>query len=248
MAATLPLDLALKDGDFRIVIPVLLTIFFFMIYWFISESGAVRKFFYGRSEHDTAAVSHFLFAKILGFIALGLIPLIIFLLLLPAYSMADLGLGFNAGSISFTVVSALVLVVLAGISARFTALKARKFGQFPQIRARVWTRSTVAVNIAGWALYLIGYELLFRGILLVPLADRLGIWPAIAVNIALYSAAHIPQGYREAFGAAPIGLIFCLVTLASGTVWVAIIVHLTMSLTNSFTTMKMNPEIIYRKR
>ena len=49
----------------------------------------------------------------------------------------------------------------------------------------------------GWFIYLFGYELLFRGILLFPLVAAIGVWPAIGVNIALYSATHIPKGVEE---------------------------------------------------
>ncbi|MCJ7820950.1 MAG: CPBP family intramembrane metalloprotease [Bacteroidales bacterium] len=248
MAIVLSLDLVPKESDFRTALPVIFTITFYMLYWFISQSGRVRSFFYQRSEHDSAAVKHFFFVKMLGFVLLGFIPLVLFLILLPEYSIASLGLTVKSENISFSVWSALGLMVLAVISGWLAARKARNFDRFPQIRAKDWTNTTLIVYIAGWAFYLLGYEVLFRGILLMPLADHLGIWPAIAINIALYSAAHLPQGPIEAWGAAPVGLILCLVTLASGTIWVAFFVHLTMALTNSLTTMALHPDISYRRR
>lgn len=245
MIAPFPVDLALKEGELPTVVPVILTCVFFMIYWFISQSGRIRSFFYRRWDHDTAAVRHFLFSKILGLLILGMIPLILILILLPEYHMDDLGLTPRVKNTLFAGIAAAGLVLLAGLSAIFAARKARDFDHFPQIRARQWTGGTIILTVAGWALYLLGYELLFRGILLMPLADHLGIWPAIAVNIALYSAAHIPQGPAEAFGAAPVGLILCLVTLASGTIWIAFLIHLTMATANCLTSMKINPEITY---
>ena len=68
------------------------------------------------------------------------------------------------------------------------------------------------LNLLGWAIYLFGYEFLFRGILLFPLAETVGVWPAIAVNIALYSATHIPKGLDETLGAIPLGLVLCWLT------------------------------------
>ncbi|MBW6536391.1 MAG: CPBP family intramembrane metalloprotease [Mariniphaga sp.] len=103
----------------------------------------------------------------------------------------------------------------------------------------------MVINLLGWFLYLLGYEFLFRGILLFSLVEPLGVWPAIAVNIALYSATHIPKGLAEAIGAIPLGLIFCLLTLASGTIWIAFIVHVAMAWTNSLTSVKFNPDIQY---
>lgn len=240
-------DLTLKESDPNIIIPVLITVVFFMIYWFISQSGRVRIYFYSRSEHDTAAVRHFLFVKILGFTVLGLIPLSLMLILLPGYSPADLGLTFSVKNPSFALAAAAGLILLAVFSAGTAARKAKDRDHFPQIRAKVWTTKTVVVNIAGWGVYLLGYEILFRGILLMPMAENVGVWPAIAVNIALYAAAHVPQGSRDAFGAIPVGLIFCLVTLASGTVYIAFLVHLSMALTNCFTSMKHHPDMSFRK-
>ena len=40
------------------------------------------------------------------------------------------------------------------------------------------------INALGWFLYLFGYEFLFRGVLLIPLIEPLGMWPAIAINTA----------------------------------------------------------------
>jgi membrane protease YdiL (CAAX protease family) len=248
MTDFLSVDLALKEGDPNIIIPVLVTIVFFMIYWFTSQSGRVRNWFYSSFDHDTAAVRHFLSVKILGFAVLGLIPLILTLILLPGYSPADLGLTFRVENPSFTLAVAAVLVVLAVFSAGTAARKAKDREHFPQIRAKVWTTKTVMANIAGWGVYLLGYEILFRGILLIPLTESIGVWPAITVNIALYAAAHVPQGSRDAFGAIPVGLIFCLVTLATGTVYIAFLVHLSMALTNCFTSMKHHPDMSFLKK
>jgi membrane protease YdiL (CAAX protease family) len=103
------------------------------------------------------------------------------------------------------------------------------------------------MNAFGWFIYLFGYELLFRGILLFPLVDSLGVWPAIAINIALYSATHIPKGLDETMGALPLGLVLCILTLYSGTIWIAFFVHVAMAWTNSFTALKYHPDIHYTR-
>ncbi|MBK7817530.1 MAG: CPBP family intramembrane metalloprotease [Sphingobacteriaceae bacterium] len=117
---------------------------------------------------------------------------------------------------------------------------------YPQIRAKIWTRKTVIIAALGWALYLFGYEFLFRGILLFPLVETLGVWPAIAINIALYSATHIPKGLHETIGAAPLGLVLCILTLLSGTIWIAFLVHVVMAWTNCFTALKFHPDMRFK--
>ena len=114
---------------------------------------------------------------------------------------------------------------------------------YPQIRAKVWSKKLKLKNALGWAAYLFGYELLFRGVLLFPLADELGVWTAIAINIALYSATHIPKGLDETIGAIPLGLVLCILTLYTDTIWIAFIVHVIMAWTNTFTALRFNPEM-----
>jgi membrane protease YdiL (CAAX protease family) len=178
---------------------------------------------------------------------MGVAPIIICLICLPAYNLADYGLTFISQTTFFSVVWTVGLCVLVVPLAYFSAKKPKNLVNYPQIRAKNWTKKIVFINALGWAIYLFGYEFLFRGVLLFPLVDSIGVWPAIAVNIALYSATHIPKGLDETIGAIPLGLVLCLLTLASGTIWIAFLVHVAMAWTNSFTALKFHPEINYIK-
>jgi membrane protease YdiL (CAAX protease family) len=44
-----------------------------------------------------------------------------------------------------------------------------------------------------------------------------------------------------------LGVVLCLVTLITGTLWVAIVIHITMALTNSFSSIYHNPEMNFVK-
>lgn len=229
----------------RIFIPVICTLISFIIFWFVAQSAKIKARFYEKHDFDTASVKHIFFTKYFGFLTMGILPAIVCLFALPEISLAEYGLTFIPETGFFTLIwiiglSAVVLPLLY-----FNAKKPENWVNYPQIRAKVWTRKTLIINLIGWFLYLLGYEFLFRGILLFSLVEPLGVWPAIAVNIALYSATHIPKGLAEAIGAIPLGLIFCLLTLASGTIWIAFIVHVAMAWTNSLTSIKFNPEIQY---
>jgi membrane protease YdiL (CAAX protease family) len=129
--------------------------------------------------------------------------------------------------------------------AYFSAKKPKNLVNYPQIRAKNWDRKTFYINLLCLAIYLFGYELLFRGVLLFPLAETLGIWPAIAINIALYAATHIPKGLDETIGAAPLGLVLCILTLQSGNIWIAFLVHVALAWTNSLTALRYHPDIHY---
>lgn len=247
MFHSLQVDLSWKDADEFSFLPLMLLTVSFLIYWFTTKSERVKSFFFRKYEHDTASVFHISFNRIFGFFMLGFIPGIICLVFLKDYSLADYGLTWIRETTLFSLVWIACLSLLVFFLTYYSAGKPENLAHYPQIRAKSWTRSIAWINTAGWALYLLGYEFMFRGILLFPLADHIGIWPAIAVNTALYSATHIPKGFTEALGAIPLGLVLCIFTLSSGTIWIAFFVHLTMALTNSFASLKFHPDMHYRK-
>lgn len=229
--------------DLQVSLPIVLTLVFFVIYWFTAQSSSIKERFYKKYDADTASVKHIFFTKMTGFIAMGVIPTIICLIFIPDISLADYGFTIIPETTLFTVVWTVGLSVLVIPLAFISAKKPKNLVNYPQIRAKEWTKKTLLINLLGWALYLFGYEFLFRGVLLIPLVEPLGLWLAIAVNIALYSATHIPKGLDETIGAIPLGIVLCLLTVASGTIWIAFIVHVAMAWTNSLTALKYHPEI-----
>ena len=245
MVLPLSLDLTWQQADLYSFLPIVLALIFFSAYWFIAKSEKIKKLFYNQNEPDQASVIHISFNRVVGFVSMGIIPLVICLVFLPGYTLADYGLTWKSETAITSLLWTLGLSAVVIPVAYFSAQKPENLVNYPQIRAKKWTNKTVIINAAGWALYLLGYELLFRGVLLFPVVDHLGIWPAIAINIALYSATHIPKGMSETIGAAPLGLILCILTLTTGTIWIAFIVHLAMALTNCFTALKFHPDMKY---
>jgi len=241
------IDWTWTDLDLRISLPLLLTLVFFSIYWFTSKSEKIKKRFYDKYDHDQASLKHIFFTKYFGFISMGILPTILCLVFLPKLTLADLGLTFIYKTAQFSIFWILGLSILIIPLVYFSAKKPRNLVNYPQIRAKVWTKKMVFINALGWFLYLFGYEFLFRGILLIPLIEPLGMWPAIAINIALYSATHIPKGLDETIGAIPLGFVLCLLTISSGTIWIAFIVHVVMAWTNTFTALKFHPEMNLKK-
>ena len=241
------IDWTWTDLDLRISLPLLLTLAFFSIYWFTSKSEKIKKRFYDKYDHDQASFKHIFFTKYFGFISMGILPTIFCLVFLPELTLADLGLTFIYKTAQFSIFWILGLSILIIPLVYFSAKKPKNLLNYPQIRAKVWTKKMIFINALGWFLYLFGYEFLFRGILLIPLIEPLGMWPAIAINIALYSATHIPKGLDETVGAIPLGFVLCLLTISSGTIWIAFIVHVVMAWTNTFTALKFHPEMNLKK-
>ena len=241
------IDWTWTDLDLRISLPLLLTLAFFSIYWFTSKSEKIKKRFYDKYDHDQASFKHIFFTKYFGFISMGILPTILCLVFLPELTLADLGLTFIYKTAQFSIFWILGLSILIIPLVYFSAKKPKNLLNYPQIRAKVWTKKMIFINALGWFLYLFGYEFLFRGVLLIPLIEPLGMWPAIAINIALYSATHIPKGLDETVGAIPLGFVLCLLTISSGTIWIAFIVHVVMAWTNTFTALKFHPEMNLKK-
>ena len=230
---TTRIDLNWMDGDMEVVLPMMLCLIGFSAFWGVSKLKKIND----------GSVKKILFTKYWGLLTMGILPAIIALYLMPQYSLADYGLTYNPESTMDSVIATLVLAALLMPLAYMTAKKPQHRENYPQIRETNWDRKLVIKNTFGWSAYLLGYEFLFRGILLFPLVDALGVWPAIAINTAMYSATHIPKGMDEAIGAAPLGIVLCLITLMTGTLWVAIVVHILMALANSFSSVYHNPNM-----
>ena len=233
--------------DTRVFLPIFFALIFFVTYWFTAQSEVIKKRFFDKNNADDASIKHIFFTKYFGFISMGVVPTVLCLIFIPDISLADYGLTIIPETTLFTLAWTIGLSILVIPLAYFSAKKPKNLVNYPQIRAKSWTKKTLFINLLGWALYLFGYEFLFRGTLLIPLVEPLGVWPAIAINIALYSATHIPKGLDETLGAIPLGLVLCLLTLASGTIWIAFIVHVAMAWTNSLTALKHHPEIHLKK-
>lgn len=229
--------------DFKICLPILLTLVFFSIYWFTSKSKKIREIFYIKYDHDQASLKHIFFTKCFGFFSMGIFPTIICLFYLPELTLADLGLTLIYETSLFSLLWIIGLSILIVPLVYFSAKNPKNLLNYPQIRAKVWTKKMIFINALGWFLYLFGYEFLFRGVLLIPLIEPLGMWPAITINIALYSSTHIPKGLDETIGAIPLGFVLSLLTISSGTIWIAFIVHVVMAWTNTFTALKFHPDM-----
>ncbi len=236
-------DLSWRENDLNSFLPMVVALVGFIIYWFSAKSEKIKAKFYDKYDEDKASIKHILFTKYSGLVWMGMMPAIVCLIALPQYSLADYGLTFYKETALTTIVWIVGLSVLIVPLVSFSARKPKNLVNYPQIRAKEWDRKLKMQNALGWAAYLFGYEFLFRGILFFPLVPEIGLWPAIAVNIALYSATHIPKGLDETIGAIPLGLVLCILSILTGTIWIAFIVHVVMAWTNSFTALKHNPEM-----
>jgi membrane protease YdiL (CAAX protease family) len=203
----------------------------------LSATAAYVAFHYGanaallarRFGLDQARAVHLQRAG--GFVLLGAVPAAVAALFLPD-GLADLGLrtgDLPRSALAAAGISTFALPFVAGASRQPASWEA-----YPQIRAPVWTRELHLGNAASWALYLLGYEFLFRGFLLMSLARLYGPWPAIAIVTAIYTAVHVTKPAGETIGTIPMGVLFGAAALYSGAIWAPFVAHVFIAVTSDY--------------
>ncbi len=174
-----------------------------------------------------------------GLLWLGVVPLLFLSLVSPVISLSWLGFYHTAETWFWL----LILVPLPWLLAVFTSRSGRHRQQYPEVREKVWDRRLLVVDLLCWALYLLGYEAFFRGVMLFGLIGSMDVWLVVAINTLFYSLVHLPKGAGETVGSIPLGILLCLVSLTTGSFWIAFLVHLSMAWSNELMSLRHHTEI-----
>jgi len=218
----------------------------FYCYWLIFDSAKIKGYFHTKYDDKTAPLKHIFFTKIMGLVIMGIIPFILSFFLLDN-PITDLGFIIPDNQLSFSLKTILILSLIAIPIGFFGSKQQKSLAIYPQIRIYDWTSRSLFISLFGWVIYLLGYEFLFRGFMLLPVADILGFWPAIIVSTVLYSATHLPKGIGEAFGALPLGVLFGIVCLIGDNFWIGFFVHIIMSWSVNLASIYWNPDMKFRR-
>ncbi len=212
----------------------------FIAYFFLSKSHQLKQQFIGRYGKESTKTRWVVFERLLGVFFFGIIPLITLLFFLKK-DTSIYGLNFNhlLTSLYWIIGLAPVLIILNYLNSN----KEDNLAMYPQIRVKEWDKKLLFISASTWVLYLLAYEFMFRGFLLFVSVDYLGVWPAIALNMGIYALVHVPKGRKEAIGALPLGLLLCIITLQTGQIWVAFILHVVLALSNEWFSLKAHPEM-----
>ena len=240
-------DLSFHYNDFRICLTLGISLLGFTVFWFVSKSKKIEAECTAKYSPEIASEKFILFTKYWGFVWMGVIPALVCFVFLKDYSFSDYGVTWNSATTLTSLYWILGLGTFVTVINFFNAKKPKSQSMYPQIRTKVWSKKLLIKYFTGWFFYLLGYEFMFRGILFFPLVDTIGVWPAIAVNTAMYSATHIPKGQDETIGAAILGIVLCLLTLQTHTIWIALFVHVALAWTNSWFALYHNKEVKWEK-
>ncbi len=230
----------LPSDDLGPVLAIGLTTVCFLITWFVGFSPKLKASLIAQFGEEKGKARQIVFHKLLGVLFLGIVPTIAFFILVPN-AFNYLGLGFQNTSLSLLYIGGLMCL----LSPLMIHSSKQKEGQamYPPLRLQIWTPKYLVFDALVWALYLFAYEILFRGLLLFSCVEAWGVYPAIVINIALYACTHIPKGGQESFGAIPLGILFCLMTLHTGTIWAAFVIHFLMAFVNDLLHIYQNDEM-----
>jgi len=73
-------------------------------------------------------------------------------------------------------------------------------------------------------------EILYRGLLLATLVSLVGTWPAVAISSLIFGLGHAYQGVSGIAKTGLIGLVLALLTVFSGSLFIAIVLHAVIDL------------------
>lgn len=236
--------LLLTPETLRFSIAVLWCILGFAAYYFISHHPFCISRFENLSRIFDKQGNRLLFQRLLGFLLLGLVSVLI-ILLLPEADLQEYGLSFTFRSPPPRWSCLLIPLVL--ILSYLRAGNPTNLEQYPQIRAKLWSRSMMRLSVISWLIFLVGYEFLFRGFVLFASLELLEPVPAIALNCALYAFAHVYKGPAETFGSIPAGVFLSYLSLVTGNIWCAVLLHSVMALSNEGFSLRAHPDMQIKK-
>ena len=209
-------------------------------YYFLSNNKAFAERVGSLNRRFDGQGNQVLLQRALGLLFLGILSVLI-ISLLPGITPGEYGLvfAFQAAPPGWAFLGLLLILVIGFYSAKQDG----NLDNYPQIRAKIWTPGMIVISGISWVLFLVGYEFLFRGFLLQASLGIMATGPAIALNSALYAFAHFYKGPGETFGAIPVGVLLCYLSIVTGNIWCAVVIHALMALSNEWFSLYFHPEM-----
>jgi len=158
----------------------------------------------------------------LGFLILGAAPAAAAPALFPD-GLRRLGLGLgNVRRGSLLLAAAVPIAIVAGIVGSRSPELALAY---PIGHGVTRSLGSFLPHALAYGLYYVGFEFLFRGFLLMGLADRLGATRANLLQTVLAVVAHVGKPGVEIVAAFPASLLFGWITLTTRSIWWAAAIH-----------------------
>ena len=173
-------------------------------------------------KSKNSSFTQHVFQRIAGFVILGLIPF----WYLNVYNMYQINDSTNL-EYSTIIITLILCSLVIFINNKHTA-NADNLVNHPRIKVAAWSKNMIRANFITWIVFLAAYEWLLRGVLLSSSIDLMPVSFAIGVNVFIYALMHC-NSKEEALGSIPFGIVLCLLTLYSQSIYPAIILHCTFA-------------------
>ncbi len=224
----------------KVLVALLYSVAGFAIYYFLSMAEGPALMIRNRFPAMDPHVLNIIIQRTWGVLFLGVVPLLIIASGFHAPPSAfGLGCSFHHALPGWTY-GLMPLIILLSY---FTSYAPANLAQYPQIRCKKWTWGVLLLSTFSWIIFLVAYEFLFRGFLLFSTLSVMDPWMAVTLNVTLYSLAHLYKGPMETFGAIPFGFLLCYVTLVTGNIWGAVLLHSVMALSNEWFSLMAHPDM-----
>jgi membrane protease YdiL (CAAX protease family) len=234
----------LSPENLRFSIAILWCVVGFGSYYFLAGSSTLISRFESACKLLDRQGNQVLMQRFLGLFFLGVFSVVI-ILFLPGKNLQEYGLAFEFSEpLPWWTWLLIPLILILGY---LTARKPANLKHYPQIRAKKWTWTMLVISSVSWVIFLVGYEFLFRGFVLFASLDIMEPTAAIALNTTVYAFAHFYKGPAETFGTIPAGILFCYLTLLTGNIWSAVVLHSVMALSNEWFSLGSHPEMSLTK-
>ena len=177
----------------------------------------------------------FIMERLTGFITLGVLPYSFFFIEdFEIQNFMGLGGTFSWPGFLYIIITVLLTLIFTKlVSNRIDLSNLQLTIKYPGV-----SNNWLIENSIVWGLYLFSYELLLRGFLLFSSLALFGFVYSIIINCLVYSIIHIPKGRAEALGAIPFGIILCLITLQTKSIWGAYILHMSLAVSMDWKIVK----------
>lgn len=235
--------LQLNSTESQTTILLFGVILFFYFYYYFAHSKFLENYIKKNTQLIQKDLLLFFMRKLSGFLILGIIPGILYYFFIDS-SFEKFGLTIKMLQSNISIILILVCIIVFIL---FINQKKNKQNNSLQVRIKEWKVLLFLFNAIGWIIYLVGYEFLFRGILLLECNNSFGFWPAIAVNVVIYSAIHMVNGKEQVIGALIFGTIACYFTLTQGTILIPIFMHITLSIFSDYFSIRFNDKLSFIK-
>ncbi len=230
----------MSDNDAVFASVVLIAVSAFATYWVCAASARFDAWVRGWGDAATLAIRKPLMQKGLGVCLLGMVPALV---LWAGLDVDIVAWGLGVPDWQGTLISGALLVLAVVPVPFFWARTADMQRYYPQIRSAEWDGALIAQNGAAWSIYLLAYEFLFRGILVIGCATLVGPVVAVTVGTALAAATHMPKGAKETFATIPYGIVLGVAALETGSIWAGVASHVCLALSNDYWAVRYNPEM-----